>query len=155
MSPPQTDCEPALPGANDHPQADLVIFDGDCEFCCAQVQRLHRWDGKGRLAFKSLHDPDVAQYVPDLSHDELMREMLVLTRDGRRFGGAKAFRYLSRRLPKLWWLVPLIHVPGSLPFWNWAYQTIALHRYRFNSGWHRGTCSDGRCKLRHNNRSTD
>ena len=52
-------------------QADVVIYDGHCSFCRGQVERVNRWDTPGRLAYLSLHDPEVARRYPDLDHDAL------------------------------------------------------------------------------------
>ena len=84
------------------PDADLIIYDGKCRFCRAQVERLARWDRSGRLAFISLHDPRVAERFPDLSHEQLMEDMYLIDRQGRRYRGAAALRYLSRHLRPLW-----------------------------------------------------
>jgi predicted DCC family thiol-disulfide oxidoreductase YuxK len=118
-----------LPSPEELPGVDVVIYDGDCKFCTAQVQRLAKFDGKRRLAFLSLHDPSVAKNYPDLTYDMLMDQMYVVNPKGGRHAGAAAFRYLSRRLPKLWLLAPLMHIPGSLPLWQWGYRQIAKRRY--------------------------
>jgi predicted DCC family thiol-disulfide oxidoreductase YuxK len=122
----------------EHP-ADLVIYDGDCPYCQAQVARLARWDGRGRLAFVSLHDPWVTDRFPDLSREQLMQQMYVVTHDGRRYAGAEGVRYLTRRLPRLWPLAPLLHIPFSLPIWQWIYRRIARRRYQRNRT---GLCDD-------------
>lgn len=132
-----------LPTPDDRPTADVVIYDGHCRICTGQVRRLAWWDWGGRLAYLSLHDLEVGRRYPDLSHDALMNELYVVDRVGRRHAGASAVRYLSRRLPTLWWLTPLLHVPGSLPVWNWLYQQIATRRYRFGTV----TCDDDACRL--------
>jgi predicted DCC family thiol-disulfide oxidoreductase YuxK len=128
------------------PDADIVIFDGKCRFCRNQVLRLDWFDGGNRLAYLSLHDPRVAETFPDLTHDQLMREMVVVTQDGRRFGGAAAVRYLSRRLPRLWWLAPLLHVPFSMPLWQWLYQRVAVRRYKL-AGREPDVCTDESCHM--------
>jgi len=103
-----------LPTIFDNPEADVLIYDGDCRFCTGQVARLARLDGtRKRLAFISLHDPEVARRWPDLTHDMLMEQMYLIDREGNRYGGAAAFRYLSRKLPWLWILAPLMHIPPS------------------------------------------
>ena len=142
-----TDCKTtALPTIQERPQADVVIFDGDCAFCQNQVQKLARWDGSGgRLAFISLHDGEVARRYPDLTHDMLMDQMYVVNPAGQRYGGAAAFRYLSRRLPKLWWLCPLLHIPFTLPLWQWGYRQVAKRRYQLQ-GKH-AACESGACEL--------
>ncbi len=121
-----------VPSPHDLPRADIVIYDGSCAYCCRQVERLVRWDGRDRLASLSLHDPLAAECCPDLTHDQLMEQMYVVTREGRRYGGAAAFRYLTRRLPRLWLLAPLLHIPFSLPLWQWVYRQVARRRYRLS-----------------------
>lgn len=121
----------SLPSIHDHPEADVVIYDGNCKFCQGQIARIARWDSTGRrLAFISLHDPEVARRWPDLTHDMLMDQMYIVDRQGRRHGGAASFRYLSRRLPRLWPLAPLLHLPFTLPLWQWAYRQVARRRYK-------------------------
>src|SRR5687767_6952228 len=109
-----------LPTVEENPGSDVVIYDGHCRFCTNQVRNLAKWDGRSRLAFLSLHDERVAQQYPDLTHEQMMEQMYVVTRNGRRYGGAAAFRYLTRRLPRLWVLAPMMHVPFTLPLWQWA-----------------------------------
>lgn len=73
-----------------------------------------------------------------------MKELYVVDHQGSRHAGASAIRYLSRRLPTLWWLAPLLHLPGTLPVWNWLYQQVAKRRYRFGRI---ETCEGGTCHL--------
>src|SRR5262245_23044635 len=100
-----------LPTPAERPEADIVIYDGHCRFCAGQVQNLARWDSRRRLAFMSLHDPEVAKRFPDLTYERLIAEMVVVDRTGKRHGGAEAFKYLTTRLPPLFVLAPLMHIP--------------------------------------------
>jgi len=129
--------ETTFPTLKDRPDADVVIYDGQCPFCRRQVQRLIWWDCQKRLAYLSLDDQEVASRYPDLKTDALLAQMHIVTHDGRVFAGARAFRYLTRRLRRLWWLMPLLHVPFSLPLWQWGYHYIAKRRGRCNAD----TCS--------------
>lgn len=133
-----------LPSIDERPDAAVVIYDGNCQMCQGQVRRLARWDTRGKLAFLSLHDPRVPQRYPDLTHDELMRAMVVVDSGGRRHVGAAGIRYLSTQLPRLYVLSPLLHIPGSLPFWQWGYQQVAKRRYRWNKA---ADCDDGACRV--------
>jgi len=146
-SPRNSECLPSdaatLPSPRDWPEADVVIYDGNCVFCRGQVARLARWDGGKRLAFVSLREPLVAERFPDLSHDQLMQQMYLITRSGQRYGGAAVLRYLTRRLPRLWPLAPLLHLPFSLPVWQWCYRQVAKRRYRLN----RNAKCDGACEI--------
>jgi predicted DCC family thiol-disulfide oxidoreductase YuxK len=126
------------------PEADVVIWDGKCNFCRSQVQRLRWFDRRSQLAYLSLHDPRVTARYPDLSYQQLMDQLWLVTKDGRRLGGADAGRYLSRKIPGLWWLAPLLHIPFSMPLWRWLYQKVAQRRYRLQGG----VCdTDGTCHL--------
>jgi predicted DCC family thiol-disulfide oxidoreductase YuxK len=133
-----------LPTPADRPAADVVIYDGECKFCTASVRKLQHYDRLGRLAFLSLHDSAVVRRWPDLTHDDLMQYMYVISSDGRRFRGAEAFKYLSTRLPALYWMAPLLYLPGLMPLWQACYRAFAKRRYR----WGRvETCDDGSCKI--------
>ena len=138
------DSTPPLPSPEDRPGADVVIYDGHCKICTAQVRRLARFDGGGRLAYLSLHDPAVAERYPELTHEQLMADMYVVDQAGRRHRGAAAIRYLSGRLPRLWPLAPLLYLPFSLPLWQTLYRQIANRRYRFGKI---DACDDDACSV--------
>ena len=95
------------------------------------------------LAFLSLHDPEVYERYPELTHDQLMRNMVVVDRAGRRHVGAAGLRQLARVIPRLWWLVPILYLPGTLPLWQWLYSQVASRRYRLG----RVACDEGTCHL--------
>jgi predicted DCC family thiol-disulfide oxidoreductase YuxK len=133
-----------LPSLADRPDADVVIFDGECVFCRGQVERLARWDRAGRLAFVSLHDPIISQRYPDLTLEQMMEQMYVVDRAGNRHGGAAAFRYLSRKMPRLWVLAPLMHIPFTLPVWQWCYRQVAKRRYKIAG---KQACDDDACEV--------
>ena len=134
-----------LPTPDERPEADVVIYDGKCKICTSQVSKLPWWDCQGRLAYLSLHDPEVYRRFPDLKYERLMKEMVIVDRHGRRHWGVAAIRYLSRRLRRLWWAAPVLNFPFSLPLWKFLYRQIANRRYRF--GKTSGECEDGTCSL--------
>lgn len=124
------------------PPRDTVLYDGRCRFCRSQVAILRRLDLGRALEFTSLHNPSVGHDFPELAHDDLLAQMVVVDKAGLARGGADAVRYLSRRLPLLWPLAVLLHVPGTLPLWAALYRFIARNRMRIA-----GSCDDGTCKL--------
>lgn len=124
------------------PTHDTVLFDGQCRFCRGQVALLRRLDLGRRLLFLSLHDPRVAADFPEIPPEQLQQQMFVVDRQGSARGGAVAVRYLSRRLPLLWPLALLLHIPGSLPLWQAAYAFVAKRRLLLA-----GRCDDGGCPL--------
>lgn len=122
---------PELPDPDSLTDGDVVIYDGQCNFCRSQVGHLRRFDCFGdRLAFISLHDPRVAERYGDLDHQALMEQMYVVDRRGNRHGGSEAVKYLSRRLPLLWPLAPILHLPGTAKLWRWGYNQVAKRRYK-------------------------
>lgn len=125
-----------------HPDRDTVLYDGHCRFCQSQIALLRRLDLTGRLDFTSLHDPSVARDFPEIPPDALHREMHVVDPRGTSRGGAQAVRYLSRRLVLLWPLAILLHIPGTLPLWQWLYAFVARRRMLIA-----GSCADGTCRL--------
>lgn len=133
-----------LPSLDDRPRADVVIFDGECKFCQGQVARLARWDRAERLAFVSLHDPRVAERYPDLTHEQMMDQMYIIDQSGNRHGGAAAFRYLSRKMPVLWPVAPFLHIPWSLPIWQWGYRQVAKRRYKISG---KQSCDGDACEV--------
>jgi predicted DCC family thiol-disulfide oxidoreductase YuxK len=122
---------------------DVVIYDGECNFCCSQVQRLAAWDSARRLSFLSLHDPRVAERYPQLTPEQLMEQMWVIPESGEAVGGAAAVAYLSRRLPRLYLISPVLNCPGTLPLWSWLYRWVANRRYRIAGR----NCAGGSCRL--------
>lgn len=124
-------------------QQSVVLYDGECNFCTSQIAHLRRLDPSGRLSFVSLHDPQVAVNYPDLSFEQLMEQMWVIDPRGGRHGGAYALRYLSRVLPPLWPLAPLLHIPGLMHAWSWIYRQVARRRYRIAGR----KCDQGTCSL--------
>ena len=133
-----------LPHPDDHPQSEVIIYDGHCQFCSKQTERVARWDRRGKLAFLSLHDPEVATRYPDLTREQLLQAMYLIDHRGKRYAGAAAFRYLAAKIPRLWILLPLLHVPFSLPLWQWMYRQVAKRRYRWNKD---QVCDDDECSI--------
>ena len=115
---------------NEQSQKDVVLYDGQCNFCRSQINILRRLDGRSRLEFVSLHDPEVEAKYPNLTYEQLMEQIWIVTPLGAQYGGAYAVRYLSSRLPILWPLAPLMYVPGSMRLWCFLYRLVAKYRYR-------------------------
>jgi predicted DCC family thiol-disulfide oxidoreductase YuxK len=136
---------PSTPESSDtivRPGVDVVLYDGHCRFCSSQIATLKRLDLGHCLQFISLHDPIVAKRYPDLSFEQLMDQMWIVTHQGQRYGGAEAVRYLTRRLPMLFPFAPLLHFPFSMPVWRKLYGIVARYRYRIaGKNCENGTCS--------------
>ena len=144
-----SEAPPALPTSAERPDADIVIYDGHCRFCQANVAIFARLDRGRRLAFISLHDESVYERWPDLTHEQLMEEMVIVDRHGGRHVGAGAIRYLSRRVPLMWPLAPFLHLPFSMPVWKWLYRQVATRRYLIAGK--RTVCDEDSCKVHFGN----
>ncbi|MGC4003208.1 MAG: hypothetical protein QM811_08770 [Pirellulales bacterium] len=44
----------------------------------------------------------------------------------------------------MWVLAPLLHIPFSLPLWQWGYDQVAKRRYRWGKV---DDCADGACAI--------
>ena len=128
---------------NETKKQDVVLYDGQCNFCRSQIDILRRLDSPKRLEFVSLHEPSVAIDYPSLTYDMLMEQIWIVTPKGDKHGGAYAVRYLTRMLPILWPVAPLLHFPFSMPVWRWLYRLIAKYRYKIagRNCEEGGTCS--------------
>ena len=164
LTKPETQSTPepthGLPSPRDFPNADVLIYDGNCNFCIGQVKNVRRFDRKNRISFISLHDSFVAENFPDLTYDQMMDRMFLVPASDQaehqyselRLGGADAIRYLTRRLPFLWIFAPLLHCPFSMPIWRWGYGIVAKYRYKL-AGKRGVECDDdGSCELHFGNK---
>lgn len=138
-----TNVPPTFPTPTERPEAYVLIYDGHCKFCIANVRWMAAID-QGKVAYLSLHDRQVTERWPNLTHDQLMKQIYLVDDQGNQHGGAAAFRFLSRKLVGLWLLAPLLHIPFSLPLWQCIYKRIASLRYRFGRI---EECEDGTCSL--------
>lgn len=135
----------ALPSRADRPDADItIIFDGECAFCRKQVTRLDRWDTQGRIAYISLHDDEVYRKWPQISREALMEAMCLVDASGKFHWGPDVFRYLSRQLPGLWWLAPIMHIPFTRRLQRTVYRWIAKKRYQLSGA---DSCSSDSCEM--------
>ena len=139
-----TSTSPSLVHPDERPGTHVVIYDGDCQFCTRQAERLARWDPRAQLSFMSLHDSKIPDRYPHLRHDQLMEAMHVVSRHGCTYKGAAAFRYLASQLPRLRILLPVLHIPFSMPVWQWCYRQVAKRRYRWNR---ENTCQEDACSV--------
>src|SRR5262249_41949419 len=92
MSQAEKVADSALPSPADRPDADVVIYDGECSICTGQIKKLVWWDCQNKLSYLSLHDSEVQRRWPDMSYDRLMQEMAVVACDGHRYWGPEAIR---------------------------------------------------------------
>jgi predicted DCC family thiol-disulfide oxidoreductase YuxK len=115
------------------PPADgvaVAFYDGHCGFCTTAAQDLAR-TARGRLALRSFQEPGALDAFPGLTHEQCMRELVLVDARGRVFGGAAAVvRALRIGRPVLGALALAYYLPGVRWLCDRAYVRIARNRYR-------------------------
>ncbi|MGH9509666.1 MAG: thiol-disulfide oxidoreductase DCC family protein [Terriglobales bacterium] len=115
-----------------HSPSGWLVYDGDCALCT----RLVRWfrkplEGCG-YEFVPLQAPWIAARLHisyGVAPEDLLKEMRVLTGDGRCLGGSGAILHLAR---EIWWTWPLwllAKLPGARTLLDLGYRTVARHRH--------------------------
>lgn len=104
----------------------LLIYDGDCRFCCKWVERLRSFLG-ARIDYRPFQE--CAAAFPQISPQQFEHSVHLIHPDGSFCSAAKAmFTALSYRMegkPLLWFYQ---HLPFSKPVSEALYRWIASHR---------------------------
>ena len=118
-----------------------LLYDGHCQFCIEQMQRLARWLPAGRYHALDFQQAGVLERF-GVSRDDAMRALQYVDARGRVYSGAEAaVRAVGlRRLGKLAYVY---YLPGLRQLFDAIYAAVARNRYKIA-----GTaCADGTCAL--------
>jgi predicted DCC family thiol-disulfide oxidoreductase YuxK len=107
----------------------LIFYDSECVLCTGWVRRFER---RLRAAGFELATLQSRQAGAEFA------EMIVLTPDGQRFGGADGVVQIARRVWWTWPLFALAQIPGAMWLLRAAYRRLAANRH----------CLGGACKMR-------
>jgi predicted DCC family thiol-disulfide oxidoreductase YuxK len=109
-----------------------VIYDGYCPLCIRTMTQLDALDGARRLRSVDLEREwaRVEELAPGVSRERMREEMAVVTPEGKVLRGFFAAREVSRRLPALWALVPVLYAPGAEWVGTRVYAWVAANRAR-------------------------
>jgi predicted DCC family thiol-disulfide oxidoreductase YuxK len=77
----------------------LVLYDEDCGFCRWSLDRLLRWDRRGRLRAAPIQSPEGDRLLADLDEHDRLASWHLVTPDGRRYSGGAAAGPMARLLP--------------------------------------------------------
>jgi predicted DCC family thiol-disulfide oxidoreductase YuxK len=105
-----------------------LFYDGDCSFCVHSVHRFDRTLKQSGFVPVSFQTPWTRARL-NLRPDSELTEMIVLTADGKRFGGADGIAQIARRI---WWALPLFalaQVPGIHFIFRTIYRRVAASRH--------------------------
>jgi predicted DCC family thiol-disulfide oxidoreductase YuxK len=121
----------------------VVLYDGVCPLCQRSVRVLRRLDWLRRLHFQDCRDTaNLPPSAVPLELKKMLEEMHVVTPDRQRaHAGFAAFRWIAWRVPVLWWLAPLLYIPGVPWLGRRVYLWVAKNRYNLVP------CGDGGCQV--------
>jgi predicted DCC family thiol-disulfide oxidoreductase YuxK len=114
-------------GPQMRPERPTLIYDGECGFCRASVNRLLRWDREHRLDVVPFQDQTRVAGL-GIPLPALAAAMHLVNPGGAVYSGADAVPELLRLLPGKRWLAPLFRMPGVLPLARRVYRSIAARR---------------------------
>jgi predicted DCC family thiol-disulfide oxidoreductase YuxK len=123
---------------------DQIIYDGNCGFCVENIRQLKILDCTDKLKTLDYQTSDVTQLDGRLTHEICHSQIHLLTKEGTLYGGFEAFRQLSKKIPLLLGLAPILYFPGMSWLGNKTYRWIAQHRALFHR---RSLCKNNRCYL--------
>lgn len=112
----------------------VLLFDGGCGFCRTWVNRLARWDRRGRIRLVPSQSRTSVEGLPHIDDAALDQAMHFVTPDGRVYRGARALPAMLRYLRGGALLRPLLFLPGVLPAADRIYDRIAANRHRLGCG---------------------
>lgn len=124
----------AEPRAEEDAARCIVVYDAQCEFCRAQIERIRRSDRKGQFEFVSNRDAGLIDRHPQLAGHDLDDGLRVIVPTGEVFEGASAVHQVARRLRgfrMIAWVYRIIGMPRVL---GTLYRWIARHRHQLPGG---------------------
>ncbi|MFI5278853.1 MAG: thiol-disulfide oxidoreductase DCC family protein [Gemmatimonadales bacterium] len=120
--------------------ASILVFDGECAFCCRSIKLLRRWDKDGRLSYVPFQDSEALASLPPMPRRDLEQAMHLVAGPSV-LRGAAAVPAILRLLPGGTPLALLYRLPGVPWLAERVYATIARNRHRLGCG--SGTCTLG------------
>jgi predicted DCC family thiol-disulfide oxidoreductase YuxK len=130
------------------PGRHVVLYDGLCKFCTAAARKLARLARSGSLDPVNFQEPGALDRFPGITHEACMRQMYLVTPEGRVYGGFEgAVQALATR-PLLGLAARGYYLPGVRQLCDWLYARIAANRYRImGKAVVAGACDGGTCAL--------
>lgn len=130
------------------PGHNVLLYDGLCKFCTVGARQLLAWAPPGRVELVNFQEPGVLDRFPGVSHEACMRQMYLVTTDGRVYGGAEAGVHVVALRPVLGWVAYGYYLPGVRLLSDLGYARIAANRYRImGKAVAAGECEGGTCAL--------
>ncbi|MEK6676125.1 MAG: DUF393 domain-containing protein [Planctomycetota bacterium] len=106
----------------------VVIYDGECAFCIAQIERIKKWDVNRTFECVPRQADGILERFPELAEGDFNTGMRVIAPSGRIHVGADAVYEIARRLPTVRWLAWVYRVPGCHQMGKAMYAWVAANR---------------------------
>jgi len=111
-----------------HARSTIVLYDGRCGMCRSSRRWATLFDWLCRVEWLSFREAKVREMVPQLTEEQMAKEMWVIRPDGRMLPGFAGWRYLLNSFPLTFLPSWLLYLPGV----SWAgtrlYQFVADRR---------------------------
>lgn len=128
------------------PGRHVVLFDGKCRFCRAQVQNLLRFAQRDSIEVLSFQDDGVLAQFPGVSYDACLRAMHLIRPDGRVYSGFEAAAQAVATRRGIGWIAYAYYLPFIHFACDTVYALIAANRYRLmGEAAAAGDCEEGTC----------
>ena len=130
------------------PGRTVVLYDGLCKFCVAGMKRLLALARPGAIEPVNFQESGVLDRFPGISHEACMKQMYLVTPEGKVYGGFEAAVQALATRPVLGRLAYVYYLPGIRFLCDLIYATIAKHRYRIlGKAVAADDCAEGTCPL--------
>jgi predicted DCC family thiol-disulfide oxidoreductase YuxK len=125
-----------------------VLYDGLCKFCTAGAHKLVRLARPGVIELVNFQEPGVLDRFPGVRLEACLRQMHLITPQGRVYGGFEAAVQAVATRPVVGWLAYIYYLPGLRQLIDVLYALIAANRYRImGKAVAAGECAGGTCAL--------
>ena len=118
----------------------VIVYDGECSFCCRQIERLRSRDRQGLFEYSPRLKPGLEDRFPALADADFNTGMRLIERDDRLYVGAEAIYEITRRLKPWKWIAWIYRIPGLTQLFRAIYAWIAANRHRLG-----GRCENDVC----------
>ena len=127
----------------------VILYDGLCALCNQSVRVIKRLDWQHAFEYIDVQDwTNVHARYPQIEREAALGAMHIVRPDGRVYAGYPGVRQIIRHLPLLFWMYPLLFLPGLTWLGPKVYGWIASHRYQLNRYLGGPTvCENGTCKV--------
>ena len=137
------------------PGRTVVLYDGLCKFCVAGMKRLLALAKSGAIEPVNFQEAGALDRFRGISHEACMKQMYLVTPEGKVYGGFEAAVQALATRPVLGRLAYVYYLPGIRFLCDRLYAAIARHRYRIlGKVVTEGECADGTCALHAKARGT-